>query len=88
MINYDGTKCNNCIHSDVCKFKDEYLASLDHVADLKLYYYESIIQLENCPWAKPIKLECKFYSPVIDHWTIGPAIPCSVTSANGKDGDE
>lgn len=59
----EETLCTTCIHREVCSKKESYIAAVNAVNYLKVYFDDSSVQyLRNMTWIRPIRLECDYYS--------------------------
>ena len=63
-ICFTGTKCEKCAHFEVCQFKGDYVKAQ---ADIQFFKFDLFdgrrIRIDECEWAKPLEVACKFYSP-------------------------
>lgn len=63
-ICFTGTKCEKCAHFEVCQFKGDYIKAQADIQFFKFVLFDGRpIRLDECEWAKPLKVDCKFYSP-------------------------
>ena len=65
-ICFTGTKCEKCAHFEVCQFKGDYIKAQADIQFFKFDLFDGTsVQIDECEWAKPLEIDCKFYSPII-----------------------
>ena len=66
MVCFTGTKCEKCAHFEVCKFKDIYVKATEEIRFFTITDFDgNSFTINDCEWAKPLEIDCKFYSPII-----------------------
>ena len=62
MIESIEHNCNDCVHQDVCKHMNEFLAAKQTLVDACAYVgNKTSIKLLDIPCVKTVSLQCKFY---------------------------
>ena len=63
-ICFTGTKCEKCAHFEVCQFKGDYIKAQADIQFFKFDLFDGTsVRIDDCEWAKPLEVVCKFYSP-------------------------
>ena len=61
---FTGTKCEKCAHFKVCQFKGDYVKAQEEIKFFRFVLFDGRpMRLNECEWAKPLEVDCKFYSP-------------------------
>lgn len=61
---FTGTKCEKCAHFEVCQFKADYVKAQEEIKFFRFVLFDGRpMRLNECEWAEPLEVDCKFYSP-------------------------
>lgn len=55
------TLCTNCMHRQVCTYKEQFLSVQEAVDNLTVEIGDDSVNVQNVSWLKPIKLDCRHY---------------------------
>lgn len=65
-ICFTGTRCEKCAHFAVCQFKGDYVKAQADIQFFRFVLFDGRpMRLDECEWAKPLKVDCKFYFPKV-----------------------
>ena len=93
-ICFTGTRCEKCAHFAVCQFKGDYVKAQADIQFFRFVLFDGRpMRLDECEWAKPLKVDCKFYSPktanIRDAFLDNDCyIDVQLTNSNKTEGDE
>ena len=88
---FTGTKCEKCAHFDVCQFKADYVKAQEEIKFFRFVLFDGRpMRLNECEWAKPLEVDCKFYSPKSINIRYNPDyyMDVQLTNSNKTEGDE